>query len=151
MIKKLTLKFGKNGKGEKLEIEPGSVTIFVGPNNSGKSLALREVEAYCQNGSSTNLKIVDSIDFLIPDDAELRRQVDAMQVPFSQEERPQAGQVKFGRFNSTRGFLASIRKPEDILSWKNTPGSLGTFIQHYLSMYVSRFGGKERFELARVS
>lgn len=43
MINELTLKFGPARNGPPLVFSPGAVTIFVGPNNSGKSLVLREI------------------------------------------------------------------------------------------------------------
>jgi hypothetical protein len=45
-----------------LQLQP-SVTIFVGPNNSGKSLLLREIGAFCQGGSvGAHTLILDGID-----------------------------------------------------------------------------------------
>lgn len=60
IITKITLKHGSEEKKDSLEFDPGHLTVFVGPNNSGKSLALREIYACCQNG--VNLRIVNSVD-----------------------------------------------------------------------------------------
>ena len=54
MIKKLLLKFGRSKEDEALSFNPGSITVFVGPNNSGKSLALREIENYSKSGPQAN-------------------------------------------------------------------------------------------------
>jgi AAA15 family ATPase/GTPase len=48
MIEELTLKFGSSPSEPPLQFSPGPVTVFVGPNNSGKSLLLREVEAFSE-------------------------------------------------------------------------------------------------------
>lgn len=50
MISSLKLKFGRSpgAVGESIAATP--VTVFVGPNNSGKSRILREVERYCRTG-----------------------------------------------------------------------------------------------------
>jgi hypothetical protein len=45
MLTKLTFMAGSNPQQEPLEIQLSPVTIFVGPNNSGKSRALIEIEA----------------------------------------------------------------------------------------------------------
>ncbi len=50
MIEKITLKFGSSENKPKLEIEVKPLTIFVGPNNAGKSLILRDIVSFCQNG-----------------------------------------------------------------------------------------------------
>jgi hypothetical protein len=44
MLSKLSLRFGPAPDEPPLEFAPGAMTVFVGPNNSGKSLALREIE-----------------------------------------------------------------------------------------------------------
>jgi AAA domain, putative AbiEii toxin, Type IV TA system/Overcoming lysogenization defect protein-like, TOPRIM domain len=44
------------------ELEP-SITIFVGPNNSGKSQLLREIYSFCTAGSSQSL-ILERLEFL---------------------------------------------------------------------------------------
>jgi hypothetical protein len=51
VIESLMLKFGRNTTANAEAIPISAVTIFVGPNNSGKSKALREIEAYCYSGN----------------------------------------------------------------------------------------------------
>ena len=48
MIGEIKLKFGSKGTANPLNFVPGAVTIFVGPNNSGKSLLLQEIENFCE-------------------------------------------------------------------------------------------------------
>ena len=50
MISSFQLKFGRSPgtNGEVISATP--VTVFVGPNNSGKSRVLREIERYCRTG-----------------------------------------------------------------------------------------------------
>lgn len=50
MISSFQLKFGRSpgATGEVISATP--VTVFVGPNNSGKSRVLREIERYCRTG-----------------------------------------------------------------------------------------------------
>ena len=43
MITQLELTFGPSPGGSPIAFSPGPVTVFVGPNNSGKSLVLREI------------------------------------------------------------------------------------------------------------
>jgi energy-coupling factor transporter ATP-binding protein EcfA2 len=44
MLSNLRLRFGPAPGEQSLQLDPGAMTVFVGPNNSGKSLALREIE-----------------------------------------------------------------------------------------------------------
>ena len=45
MITNLTLRFGRSAGAPPATIAPGHMTVFVGPNNSGKTLALREIDS----------------------------------------------------------------------------------------------------------
>jgi hypothetical protein len=56
----------KDGQGSALDVEtPPSVTIFVGPNNVGKSQALREITQFCQSGLINSASvIVDKLTFV---------------------------------------------------------------------------------------
>lgn len=149
MINKIQLQFGPKGRVEKFEIEPGAVTIFVGPNNSGKSMILREIETYCQNGEIGNLKILGGIEFALPTDADLIQQIESMKIPYKDNEHPPPGYIMYGRFNSTRGFIKQSVDPNDLVNWKSNAATLQHFIQRYVTMYVTRLGGKERFELVK--
>jgi predicted ATPase len=147
MLKKAKIKFGKPSNLKELEFDIGSVTIFVGPNNSGKSLILREIEQYAKNGKQASHKILDSLEFTFPSDEELDRQIDLMKVPVQENENLREGHVKFGRFNSTAGFRQHNVEYNGFKNWKNHPQNHMHFLSHYVSMFVSRFGGKERFQL----
>ncbi|MGA3289994.1 MAG: AAA family ATPase [Candidatus Bathyarchaeia archaeon] len=47
-LSKITFKAGQGKEKEPLEVKSSTVVILVGPNNSGKSLALREIENCCK-------------------------------------------------------------------------------------------------------
>ncbi|ABC30027.1 predicted ATPase [Hahella chejuensis KCTC 2396] len=63
MIKSIKLKFGRAEGLQQETIEAMPVTVFVGPNNSGKSKVLTEIHQYCKIGRvhEENL-IIDSIE-----------------------------------------------------------------------------------------
>ncbi|MBP6793721.1 MAG: ATP-binding protein [Saprospiraceae bacterium] len=64
MIKSLRLQFGSSPGEEKLIIETTPVTIFVGPNNSGKSKLLTEIQLFSKSGTKNHtFKLIDDIDF----------------------------------------------------------------------------------------
>jgi hypothetical protein len=66
MLKSILLQFGAAGSLDFLRFEPGPMTVFVGPNNSGKSLALKEIENYIESGGQTQRSIVDTIEPELP-------------------------------------------------------------------------------------
>ena len=49
-----------------LDVETPNVTVLVGPNNSGKSQALREIEIWCQ-GQEPETVVIDGIHLNLPD------------------------------------------------------------------------------------
>ncbi|MCP3678074.1 MAG: ATP-binding protein [Deltaproteobacteria bacterium] len=48
MINKILFKFGATEDQPALDLEVTPITVFVGPNNSGKSRVLIEIENYCR-------------------------------------------------------------------------------------------------------
>jgi ABC-type hemin transport system ATPase subunit len=69
----VNLKFGSSEARLALAFQPGAVTVFVGPNNSGESLLLREVEAYAQQGLQAERKILENFEPHLPTAADARR------------------------------------------------------------------------------
>ena len=64
MITALHLKFGHSPDAQNEIIESSPITVFVGPNSSGKSKVLSEIYHYCTSGKrDVNNVIVDVIEF----------------------------------------------------------------------------------------
>lgn len=81
MLRNVTLRFGARPGEPPLEFAPGPMTVFVGPNNSGKSLALRELEALIESGDPSLLHIVRAIHPRLPDADTVERMVRSREVP----------------------------------------------------------------------
>jgi hypothetical protein len=63
----LDLKAGNHPLSASLQISPvPDVTVFVGPNNSGKSTCLKEIEQWAKGGDTTSFKVVRSLTFELP-------------------------------------------------------------------------------------
>src|SRR5690348_5461157 len=62
MISQLRLKFGRAANLPADTIAITAVTVFVGPNNSGKSKVLSEIQHYCSTGrKDTTAVILDEL------------------------------------------------------------------------------------------
>jgi hypothetical protein len=72
MLRTVVLRFGAGESDEPLHFSPGPMTVFVGPNNSGKSLALREIEDFIENGGDSLRRIVHRLALLLPPAEEIR-------------------------------------------------------------------------------
>lgn len=78
MIKRVLLKAGPHIDAAATEFEPSPVTVFVGPNNSGKSLLLRELQTECQNGRSEGTKVLRTLVFQECAPATANRRIDEL-------------------------------------------------------------------------
>lgn len=58
MIKNIKLKFGKAPNLPSVEIATTPVTVFVGPNNSGKSKVLSEIHYLCTSGQLNSMDVI---------------------------------------------------------------------------------------------
>lgn len=63
MLKQLVFSAGASPAAGSLELTLTPVTVFVGPNNSGKSLALREIEAWCTGGNAVTSNVIQKVVF----------------------------------------------------------------------------------------
>ena len=73
MIRSIRFKFGRASGLVPVTVETTPITVFVGPNNSGKSKVLSELNHYCTGGQKdANDVILESIEFdaFSPADAE---------------------------------------------------------------------------------
>ncbi|WP_223295252.1 ATP-binding protein [Allochromatium vinosum] len=51
MLKRIKLKFGSAATENPLNLSVTPITVFVGPNNSGKSKILKEILHFCREGN----------------------------------------------------------------------------------------------------
>lgn len=74
----LTLKFGPYPGAEPVTLSPGPMTVVVGPNNSGKSMLLREIASRIQKGllkTYAEHQIIDELQPNLPESEPLRSAV----------------------------------------------------------------------------
>ena len=82
MITELQLQFGPSPEGPPLTISlQPSITVFVGPNNSGKSLLLREIASYCSGAFDAPRKILGRLKFSAVDDETAKRELEEIRSP----------------------------------------------------------------------
>ena len=81
MLNRIVLKFGSVPGAASLAFDPLSMTVFVGPNNSGKSLILREIYGklgFRNDGQDPPEKIIDSLEVRFPVTTLAQRLVDSV-------------------------------------------------------------------------
>jgi len=144
MISNFKLKFGRVPYATGEEITATPVTVFVGPNNSGKSKVLTEIERYCRNGQiDANRLILDSISFegLANDDA--IQAIDHLKQPPNSGESVNVDHIfvgsRYGRQQVHYNNLISfIRNPQD---------NLNAFCSWFLTHKTLILDGRNRINL----
>lgn len=96
MLRTVTLKFGAPHAPHALMLDPLRLTVFVGPNNSGKSLVLRELQQFAENGPQINRKIVEQIQIQFPDPEASRALLGARRVEPTAQQPLAEGNVRLG-------------------------------------------------------
>jgi ABC-type polar amino acid transport system ATPase subunit len=108
MIKRLFLRFGPFGEQTPLVLEPSAMTVFVGPNNSGKSLILRELQHYAEQGRSQARCIVEGIEISIPGEDEAKSLLKGRKARIPVSETLPEGHIRAARPIPSSGSASHI-------------------------------------------
>jgi hypothetical protein len=115
-----------------LEAELGHVLILVGPNNSGKSITLKEIERFCRGNDRPERKRVDSIDIDFSQDFdETVKQIKEFQIPFPPERGPSPGDILSQRLS----FDPNQQRTENVTTENGIRGALELNNTHFLSNF----------------
>jgi predicted ATPase len=144
VLKSISLKFTELP--EPLHVPAQGVTIFVGANNSGKSLVLREIEHEFSSLGKTVTKIVTDFEVVPPTAAQLEEDLSRLTA------YAQAGEttehVTVVRFNGS----GNLERVNSVLlgELRSQIGNLRNkrwLASQYLRMFFIRLDGRTRFEL----
>lgn len=112
MIRELRLRFGADAGSDPLEFRVGAVTIFVGPNNSGKSRMLREIHEFCRGGQNRRMQLLESLEFRGVAPESIDDEINRLLIPRPGEPDLPPDQLLIGRgmdrANAQRSTLKSV-------------------------------------------
>jgi AAA15 family ATPase/GTPase len=143
MIEKIKLKFGSSSQQAKTEIESTPITVFVGPNNSGKSKVLMEIEQFCKNGTiNSNNLILEDIDFqpLLNVEEEISTHTLTPNVG----ELIQPNHIIYGK-----GSWRNQVNKANLSQWLSNPDQKAAFCQYYTTFNTIRIDGASRINLVK--
>lgn len=144
MITTLRLKFGRSPGAAADTIAVSPVTVFVGPNNSGKSRMLAEIEQYCRSGTkNAAAAILDEITFSsFSSDAAVKAIEPLRQSP-NPGEMLQVDHVMLGsRYNRQQVPLAAL-----LQRLQEPSGDPRSFCQWFLLHSTLMLNGQNRIAL----
>lgn len=132
-----------------LEVKSGSVLVLVGPNNSGKSLALREIENWCL-GKRPQTKVISDLKFNIPDKPD-----DAIRLLKNFTTSPPEGQITAAKhfwiglhtFRTEQPVL-KLQVSEEAIETAVNNKDLNYLLPNLIAPYTVRLDGRTRFALA---
>lgn len=135
MISSFKLKFGRSPGAASENIAATPVTVFVGPNNSGKSQILREIERYCRTGQRhANDLLLEELSFSELDLVRALQAIDRIRQPPAPGEAQQINHIfvgsKYGRQQVNSALLAQyIQTPSS-----NIPAFCNWYLNHLTLM-----------------
>ena len=101
MLTSITLQFSEN---DDLTLPTQGITVFVGPNNAGKSLVLKELEqAFLIHPFPAGLKILKDYDLFWPDEEIIDTEL-AKNKSFQKERVGRSEKLYSGAFRRTGGL-----------------------------------------------
>lgn len=144
MIKNITLKFGRLPELPPISIDVTPVTVFVGPNNSGKSKVLSEIHRFCTSGQRNATDVVlDQVEFheFSPETAAER--IAHVTLRPHATEAVQPNHIIVGK----KGQRLHLPEAELLTVLTNVNGRVLHFCQWYLAYNTLILDGKSRINL----
>lgn len=139
---------------KKLQFSLTGVTVFVGPNNSGKSLILRELEKACFTYNTLNNHIIQDIEFNLINSTSAIKDVESKKTTPTENPQEQItdDQVLIQRITTPSGFSSrekiNIKMMQEIFEKEDSQKNNLQFItRYYISLLTIRLDGSTRTNL----
>lgn len=144
MINSLALKFGRLPGADPEVIHTTPVTVFVGPNNSGKSQVLREIHRYCTSGQrSTGDLIIERVEFQPFDPEGAAERIERVTLPRRPGEALPPEHVIVGK----RGTRNQVPRDRLLAALQDPNAQARHFCPWYLSFNTMMLDGRSRIDL----
>ncbi len=149
MLTAITLKAGSSPGKAPLSFKLAPVTVFVGPNNSGKSRALIEIEAWVTNAQPPACQVIQNVEFATWDQKEFETELTKIAVEPEVGEVINPDHVLIGKLRSQNNNAVrfQLHRPGLIADALNPNGPFRNYYGNYLSLYTLRLDGRSRLSL----
>lgn len=143
MLDSISLKFTELA--EPLRVPAQGVTVFVGPNNSGKSLVLREIEQDISSHANVATKLLDDIEIVWLNEEQLEKDLENLTKKAPLGTSPD--HVYLGRFNPNGNLDAHTVAHQQLRDMMRTHQNRRWVASQFLRYFLIRLDGRTRFEL----
>ena len=129
MIKNIKLKSGRALGIANTNVDALPITVFVGPNNSGKSQILREINQFCMSGgNNSNNRIIDRIELLGIQESDVEEAIDKIKLDPHFNEMVYPDNILVGRNGE--------RQQVNLQNYKNVLMHPNTQVSQFCSWYL---------------
>lgn len=144
MISTIQLKFGRGPNAVAETIAATPVTVFVGPNNSGKSRVLQEIERFCRSGrKDANAVLLAEIGFEAFDTDQATQAIERLRQNANPGETQSVGSVFLG----SRHGRNQVPLQDLMQALQNPNSQVSTFCQWFLTHCTLLLDGRGRINL----
>jgi len=149
MLKQLRLKAGSGPTQPPLELQLSPVTIFVGPNNGGKSRALMEIEGWVTRHTPPEGQVIDKVKFEPWILATLKEEIAKIEVKPALTETINPDHILVSKLKpqDNTGARLQIHLPGLENEAQNPNGPHRHYYSSFLSLFTLRLDGKNRLAL----
>lgn len=149
MLKRLLLKAGSGPKQPPLDLQLSPVTIFVGPNNGGKSRALMEIEAWVTRSQPPEGQVVDKVEFEPWTLADLESEIEQIKVEPALAETIGHDHILVSKLKpqDNSGARLQIYRTGLENEAQNPNGPQRHYYSSFLSLFTLRLDGRNRLAL----
>ena len=147
MIINMLLKFGRGPGIPADQIQATPITVFVGPNNSGKSKVLQEIYVQCTNGHRNMANVIlEQIEFEPLSHERAEERINRVTLAPNYNESIQPEHIFVGK----KGVRHSLNRQHLINLLVNPNSNLPGFAQWYLSYNTLKLDGQNRIGLVNA-
>jgi AAA15 family ATPase/GTPase len=148
MIDKIKLKSGSSPGQPNLEIQLTPITVFVGPNNSGKSRVLIEIEKFSRKTSGQpNDLILENLIFTSLSADEINNELTKITQKPNLNENLNEGQIIIGKVSSQDNSAKRVTVDEaQIIKTAQNPAN-NFWYSRFIDLYTLRLDGTNRLNL----
>ena len=144
MIDTLNLRFGSAVGEPPLSLKPNAVTIFVGPNNSGKSQLLREITSFLLKGEKHHTDVIlESVEFKAINPADIDVTIESMKIKPRRQDNIALDHFWIGKGGARRQVHSGSMR--EAMHAPN--GRQQAYATNYVAFHVLSMGGHNRGSL----
>ncbi len=149
MLTKISFNAGSSPGKQGLEFALSPITIFVGPNNSGKSRALVEIEGWITRAQGPDGQIIKRLEFESWERSAFERELAKIEVQPALSEYVSPDHVLLAKLHPQNNSAARFQINREALfnDVTNPNGNHRHYYASYLALYTLRLDGRNRLSL----